>query len=37
MFTLPCTSLFGLAKIIEEFVNFPARGRFLACMPDSSS
>jgi hypothetical protein len=37
MFTLPCTSLFGLAKIIEEFVNLPARGRFLACMPDSSS
>ena len=37
MFMPLCTSLFGLAKIIEAFVNFPARGRFLACMPDFSS
>ena len=37
MFMLPCTSLFGLAKIIEAFVNFPTRGRFLGCMPDFSS
>jgi len=37
MFMLPCASLFGLAKLIEAFVNFLARGRFLACMPDSSS
>jgi hypothetical protein len=34
---LPFTSLFGLAKIIEAFVNFPASGLFLACMPDFSS
>ena len=37
MFMLPFMSLFGFAKMIEAFVNFPARGRFLACMLDLSS